>query len=95
MPLGASSGAVTAYLRRSGNHFVLIVVNLGTDGVANVALTSAQSVLPPGEYSAVSLLGNAPAARVSIGTDGRLGDYVPFATIGPLDSRILALTKTP
>jgi glycosidase len=95
VPLAVSSGAVAAYLRRSGDHVVLVVVNVGTAGVFNVSLTSAERVLPAGEYSAASLLANAPARRVSIGPDGRLRGYVPFDTIGPLDSRILALTRVP
>jgi hypothetical protein len=79
---------VAAYLRRDGNHVALIVANLGTTPLSGVALSSDESVLPPGQYTPDALLGEQPAATLEVGADGRLRGYVPVAELAPLHAYV-------
>jgi hypothetical protein len=41
------------------------------------------------------LLGTRLAERLTVGADGHIGGYVPFATLAPLEAIILELVRTP
>jgi len=79
LPLQAGSPAVVAYLRRAGDHTVLVAANLSTASPASAALSSAAAVLPPGRYQSDNLLGGADGAVLEVGPDGRVRDYSPVA----------------
>ncbi|HYN23244.1 MAG TPA: alpha-amylase family glycosyl hydrolase, partial [Thermoanaerobaculia bacterium] len=85
VPLVASSSQVAAYLRRDGDHAVLVVTNLGAGAVSGLSINSADSALSPGRYEPRNLLNGAPGASLEVGPDGRLQDYLPVP--GPLGSR--------
>jgi glycosidase/predicted alpha/beta superfamily hydrolase len=94
MPLSARNPQVTAYLRCSedGKHAVLVVANLGATAVSRLAITSTDSVLPPGRYSARSLLRGSPGAVLQVSGDGRIRGYVPLpGRLAPRQSLILDL----
>src|SRR5213083_1249766 len=57
VPLSAASSQVVAYLRRAGNHAVLVVANLGATAVSRVSIGSVAGVLPAGRYTPRNLLG--------------------------------------
>jgi alpha-amylase len=82
VPLTASNDAVAAYLRREGERVVLVVANLGAAPLADVAVSSAEQVLPAGQYSSSSLLGDHTAARLFVGSHGRIRSYVPVRSLG-------------
>jgi alpha-amylase len=82
VPLTASSDAVAAYLRREGERVVLVVANLGATAVSDVAISSAERVLPAGRYVPANLLGGPPAARLIVGSHGRISGYVPMRSLG-------------
>ena len=94
VPLAAGSGAVAAYLRRSGSEVVLVLANLSAASVANVELSSPPSTLPPGDYSAARLDGSSVVRKLTVGADGRVRGYVPFDTVAPLASYIVELART-
>ena len=56
MPLSAGNTAVTAYLRREGDHAVLVVANLGDAPVNGLVIRSDAGALPPGSYQARGLM---------------------------------------
>ncbi len=94
VPLVASSSSVTAYLRRAGEHSVLVVANLGAAAVSGVSIGSAPGVLPPGRYEPRNLLGGPNGAEFDVSAEGRLRDYVPVpGTIGPRASLVLDLIR--
>jgi alpha-amylase len=94
VPLTATSPAVAAYLRRAGGHAVLVVANLGASAASGVAVASADSVLPPGKYTARNLLGGRRAAMLQVSRDGRLRGYAPLpGPIMPRESLVLDLVR--
>jgi glycosidase len=93
VPLSASSDAVAAYLRRNGDRAVLVVANLGNAPLNGVTLSSADRVLPAGNYAARDLLGGSGAGPLRVRQDGSIRGYVPLRSIGPLDIHVLDLSR--
>ena len=93
VPLTASSSQVAAYLRRAGNHAVLVVANLGATAASGLSIGSGERVLPPGRYVPRNLLGGPDGAMLRVSADGRIADYVPAAAIGPRESLVLDLVR--
>jgi alpha-amylase len=91
--LSATSPQVAAYLRRAGDHTVLVVANLGGAAVAGVSIGSGESVLRPGSYTARNLLGGPNASPLRVGRDGRIRGYVPAATLAPRESLVFDLIR--
>ncbi|MGD0485447.1 MAG: alpha-amylase family glycosyl hydrolase [Gemmatimonadales bacterium] len=69
---------VVAYLRRAGDHAVLVVANLGDTPVSGVAIASAEGALPPGRYAPRNLLGGPDGAPLEVARDGQVRGYVPM-----------------
>jgi glycosidase len=90
--LSADGDAVAAYLRREGDRIVLVVANLGERPLPAVRLSSGEAALPPGRYEARVLLGAGAGAGLVVGADGRIHDYAPAGSLGPLEFRILEIT---
>jgi glycosidase len=93
VPLVAGNGSVAAYLRRTGNHVVLVVANLGGAPLSGVAIASAERVLPPGRYAPRSLLDGPDGALLQVRRDGRVRDYVAAATLAPRQTLVLDLVR--
>ena len=93
IPLSPSSAQVAAYLRRAGDHAVLVVANLGAAPVSGVVLGSRDSVLPPGRYAPRNLLGASDGTTLHVSRDGRIQGYIPAATVGPRESLVLDLER--
>ncbi len=92
VPLATSHDAVAAFLRREGDHAVLVVTNLDTAALAGVTLSSPARVLPPGRYTPTPLLGGPSAASLRIRSDGRIKSYVALGVLAPLTSHLFELT---
>ena len=93
VPLSASSPQVATYVRRAGDHVVLVVANLGAAPASGVSISSGEGVLPPGRYTARNLLGGPNGRTLQVHADGRIREYVPVATIGPRESLVLDLRE--
>ncbi len=93
VPLSASSPQVAIYVRRAGDHVVLVVANLGAAPASDVSIGSGEGVLPPGRYTARNLLGGPNGRTLQVHADGRIREYVPVATIGPRESLVLDLRE--
>ncbi len=85
VPLDTGHEAAAAFLRRQGDHAVLVVVNLGEEPLENFVLSSDVGALPPGRHVPIGLLGaDGPAATLEIRADGRVRDYVPLPELAGL-----------
>jgi glycosidase len=91
--LDAGGEVVAAYLRRQEERVVLVVANLTDMPLADVALSSAAAVLPPGRYVPEALIGRLAAAPLLIEADGRVQGYVPIPSLAPLQAYILDITS--
>lgn len=90
IPLTASSDAVAAFVRRDGGRAVLVVANLGAAPLSGVALASGPGALPAsGSGPGNNLLGGPDAAPLAVGADGRIGGYVPFPTLAPMQFHVV------
>ena len=93
VPLSASNPQVAAYLRRTGDHAVLVVANLGATPASDVSIASRESVLSPGRYTPRNLLGGPKGTTLEVNRDGRIQGYVPAGTLGSRESLILDLNR--
>lgn len=91
MPLRASHPSVAAYLRRGNGRAALVVVNLGAARLSGVSLSSDDAVLAPEVRSARVLLGGGHTRAPRVGPDGRMRDWVPFASLEPMGSYVVEL----
>ena len=94
IPATASTGAVTAYLRRDGTKVLLVVANLGRTPLSAVTISSSGGMLPAARYAAKDLLGGGAAAAFDVGPDGGLRGYAPLATLAPMQTYVLELSRT-
>ncbi|HJQ64889.1 MAG TPA: alpha-amylase family glycosyl hydrolase, partial [Gemmatimonadales bacterium] len=93
VPLSANSPQVAAYMRRAGDHAVLVVANLGATAAARVSISSADSVLAGERYRLRNLLGGPDGAALRVQRNGRLGGYVASPTLGPRQTLVLDLIR--
>lgn len=93
VPLATGRSEVAAYLRRAGDHVVLVVANLGSAPVSGVSIRSDERALPRGRYAPRNLLGGRNGAMLQVSPDGRIQSYVPAATIGSRESLVLDLIR--
>lgn len=95
VPLTVGSASVTAFLRRTGDHGVLVVANLGAAAVSGASISSAAGVLPPGRYEPRDLLGSRQGAALEVGPDGSLRSYLPVSgALAPSESLVLELVRS-
>ena len=76
----STSSHVYAFLRYTAEETILVVINVNNDKVSDYALTLTNGILPTGAR-AVSLLGEANPAEISINANGGFDAYVPFSSI--------------
>jgi glycosidase len=86
---GAAS--VAAFLRRSGDSAVLVVLNFGTQSVDSATIAVAASDLEPGTYKLIALLGDAQAADIVIGPGGAIMKGTPLPRLAPQSGYIFRL----
>jgi glycosidase len=92
IPLETSDNRVAAYVRRAPASMVLVIANMGNTTAEGVTLTSAAGALPAGEWTLRSLLDGSVAARLMVGTDGRMSAYRPLSSLAPLQGYVFELT---
>src|SRR5439155_23495253 len=93
LPVSANKPPVAAYLRRTGDHAVLVVANLGATPASDVSIPSRESVLSPGRYTPRNLLGGPKGTTLEVNRDGRIQGYVPAGTLGSRERLILDLNR--
>ena len=88
VPLSTGNDAVVAFLRKDASGAVLVVANLGSGALDGAKVTSADGALPAGQYTPTSLLGGTGGQPLTVGSNGRVQDYVPVATLAPRAARV-------
>jgi alpha-amylase len=91
IPVESGSAAVSAYLRRDGRRVVLVLANLGSSPLANVAVTMPAGALTAGRYTARDLIRGGVGARLSTDAQGATTAWVPIPTLAPMQSYLLEL----
>ena len=91
VPLVASSDSVVAYLRRDGNHAVLVVANLSKRPLTNVRISSGDGAISAGRYAPKPLLAHRSAAPLRVNGAGRIDGYVPLRSVGAMASYLFEL----
>ncbi|MGQ9773656.1 alpha-amylase family glycosyl hydrolase [Chloroflexus sp.] len=77
-PLTANGAGVAAYIRRSGEDMVLVVINFDKVPTPPFTLSSGESDLPAGTYQVTALFGTPPAPPVPLTiADGRIVEDQP------------------
>jgi alpha-amylase len=89
--LRTSSPHVAAYVRRAGNHAVLVVANLSDSAVADVSIAAGPGTLPAGSYLPQGLLDREADALLHVGANGEIVRYVPATSLRPRETRVLEL----
>jgi len=90
LPLTFDKG-LFACLRTTADESILVLVNLRGSPIRAYALSLKTSSLSQGEYVAVSLLGETPAAALTVDDSGRIASYVPVPEIAPYATLVLLL----
>jgi glycosidase len=90
--LAATSPSVAAYLRRAGEHAVLVVANLGPTAVSGVSIAAAAGALQPGRYQLRNRLGGPDGGVLEVGPEGGVTQYLP-GVLSPETCLVLELVK--
>ncbi|HEY6852598.1 MAG TPA: alpha-amylase family glycosyl hydrolase, partial [Gemmatimonadales bacterium] len=94
VPLAADNPHVAAYLRRAGDHTVLVVANLGGVSVSRFEITLKSGVLAAGTYRPRNLLGGPGGVTLRIDAEGTILRYVPVkGSLQPHSSYVFELSK--
>jgi glycosidase len=93
IPLSTPSSAIAAYLRREGRRVVMVIINLSTNPLAAVTLSSGERVILPGSYVPEVLLGERSSAELRVGSDGRMDGYAPLPVIGGMSGHVFEMRR--
>jgi glycosidase len=87
----SSNQGLFACLRTTPDESILVLVNLTGSPIRAYGLSLKTSSLSQGEYVPVSLLGEMPAAPLTVDDSGRIASYVPVPEIAPYATLVLLL----
>ncbi|MGC8798915.1 MAG: alpha-amylase family glycosyl hydrolase [Chloroflexus sp.] len=94
IPLQANGDDVAAYIRRSGDDLVLVIINFDVTSTEPFTLTVSGSDLPTGTYRLRPLYGTPPTTPAPLTiSDGAIIDYQPFSEIPAQTGYILKLER--
>lgn len=90
--LVSGNSSIYAILRISQGEKILVVINLSDAPASGIRLSLEKSMISPGTYHAVPILGQAgEMAPLTINPEGGLRDYMPLAEIPPYATIIIQL----
>jgi glycosidase len=95
VPLAANHDVIAVYLRRLDDRGVMVVVNLGTEPLSGVTISSNPGALPPGHYVLQTLFGDVAPGMLVVGADGRIAGDVTLPTLGAMEGYVFELTQGP
>ncbi len=70
-----ATGGAAAFLRRSGDDIVLVVINFSASSLSGVTVSTRQSDLDPGVYTPDLLFGSGNLLPLTVGSDGSISAY--------------------
>ena len=88
--LKTGNSGVYAAIRSDSNEWILIVVNLTGQAIADYQLDLDENILPNGRINPSILLGNGEAMSIKVKSGGFIG-YKPFGQLLPYGSYVLLL----
>jgi hypothetical protein len=91
--LAGACSSVAAFLRRSGDEAVLVVLNFDKESAAQVTLSANASGLAAGAYTPEPLLGDQPGAPLTVAAGGSIDAYAPLPTLEPRIGYIFRLRR--
>ncbi|NJN19417.1 MAG: alpha-amylase [Oscillochloris sp.] len=91
--LESDNSSVAAFIRRTGDEAVLVLINFEDAPAATPLLSSAGSGLSAGAYTLRPLYGEATAEILTVGDAGAITDYTPLAEIPARTGYIFGLTR--
>jgi alpha-amylase len=92
--LQANDSSVVSYVRRSGDTAVLVLANLGTRPVLDVAVDSDSALMPVGEYALRPLTGAprvGPSGVLRVAQNGAFRNQRPGFVLAPRTAYVLDL----
>jgi hypothetical protein len=93
IPLVTTTPGAVAYLRHSPDQTAMVIANLTAQALTNVAVSTIVTPMQAGRYQTRALLGNATPTTVRVSGSGVLSRWTPVATLAPLETQILLLTR--
>ena len=93
VPLLTGNDGIAAYLRRNGNHNVIVVANLGTSRAGGIQLSSDKGALPVGTYSARSLFGDSGNTTFRVNEAGSISGWTPVPSLEAFTVHIIDISK--
>lgn len=92
-PLETSDRSVAAFLRRTDDEAILVVLNFNKAEGSGVTLSLDKSALVAGSYKIEPLLGDQPGAQLTVGDGGSIAGYAPLSTLAPRTGYIYKLSQ--
>jgi alpha-amylase len=92
IPLATDSSSVSAFLRKTADQTVLVLINFDGATLPNVAVDGAGAGLTPGTYTVTTLYGDAAPPEVVVGADGAFSNFTPLAEIPGRTGYVFKLT---
>ena len=93
-PLTVKGAGIAAYIRRSGDDIVVVMINFDKTPAGPFSLTLDSSDLPNGTYQLTALFGTPPAPAAPLRIDnGVIVDYQPFTEIPAQTGYIFKLER--
>ena len=87
-----ATGGAAAFLRRSGDDAVLVVINFSAGPLSGVTLSTTRSGLDPGVYTLDLLFGSGDLPPLTVGADGSISAYA-LPEIPPQSAVIVGLGR--
>jgi alpha-amylase len=84
-----------AFVRRSGDSAVLVLINMDTDPIEAASFAVTRSDLAPGTYQLEALLGEGEAATLTVGENGAISGYTALPILAPQSGYIFRLIPAP
>lgn len=88
----AADGSVSAFLRKTADQTVLVLINFDSATQSNVAVDGTDAGLAPGTYTVTPLYGAATPSELVVGADGSFTGFVPLAEMTGRTGYVFAVT---
>ncbi|MBA3337113.1 MAG: alpha-amylase [Chloroflexia bacterium] len=91
-PLATAGRSPAAFLRQAPEETLFVLLNTGKDPIENLVITAVATGLEPGDYTLTPLLGDEPAANLTVDVNGAIAAFTPLPTLDPRTGYIWLLT---
>jgi glycosidase len=92
-PFEASTSVILAFMRQFENEAVIVIANFSSAERTSIQLNAEVSNLQPGTYSVTDLISGASQGNLTVGTNGKIENWIPVDTIAPRNTIILLVSQ--